>query len=181
MKTLQQCQWKTFRIEDLFDVKRGNAKDVTTRSMNGNIALVTAIDSNNAVSGTTEALNNETIFPPSLTIHNNGNGVGLVFVHNYRFLATSDVSVLSLKEGNFNPVALRFLIPIIQRQRSKFDYGYKLANNRLKYQVIMLPVTPNGMPDYQFMEEYMREKECMLLEKYQSHIEGKIEEVLGGA
>ena len=181
MKTLQQCNWKAFRIEDIFDVKRGNAKDVTTRTMRGNIALVTAIDSNNAVSGMTTPSKEETVFQPSLTVHNNGNGVGLVFVHHYQFVATSDVSVLTLKVGAFNEYALKFFIPIIQQHRSKFDYGYKLANNRLKAQIIMLPCTDNGTPDYQFMEDYMREKERQLLNKYYDYISFKINKLGGGA
>ena len=102
MNNIQQCVWNAFRIEDIFEVRRGNAKDVTKRSMRGTTALVTAIDSNNAVSGMTTVMNREIIFNPSLTVHNNGNGVGLVFVHNYRFVATSDVTVLTLKEEVFN-------------------------------------------------------------------------------
>ena len=169
MNSIQQCVWDAFRVEDIFEVRRGNAKDVTTRSLRGTMALVTAIDSNNAVSGMTTVLNGETIFEPSLTVHNNGNGVGLVFVHNYRFVATSDVTVLTLKEKAFNEYALKFFIPIIQKQRNKFNYGYKLANNRLKAQTIMLPAK-NGKPDYAYMEAYMRNVEQILLKRHKDYL-----------
>jgi len=169
MNSIQQCVWDAFRVEDIFEVRRGNAKDVTTRSLRGTMALVTAIDSNNAVSGMTTVLNGETIFEPSLTVHNNGNGVGLVFVHNYRFVATSDVTVLTLIEKAFNEYALKFFIPIIQKQRNKFNYGYKLANNRLKAQTIMLPAK-NGKPDYAYMEAYMRNVEQILLKRHKDYL-----------
>ncbi|MBR4199285.1 MAG: restriction endonuclease subunit S [Bacteroidales bacterium] len=169
MNNIQQCVWNAFRIEDIFEVRRGNAKDVTKRSMRGTTALVTAIDSNNAVSGMTTVMNREIIFNPSLTVHNNGNGVGLVFVHNYRFVATSDVTVLTLKEEVFNEYVLRYFIPIIQKQRNKFNYGYKLANNRLKAQTIMLPAK-NGKPDYAYMEAYMRNAEKLLLKRYKGYL-----------
>ncbi len=169
MNSIQQCVWDAFRVEDIFEVRRGNAKDVTTRSLRGTMALVTAIDSNNAVSGMTTVLNGETIFEPSLTVHNNGNGVGLVFVHNYRFVATSDVTVLTLKEKTFNEYALKFFIPIIQKQRNKFNYGYKLANNRLKAQTIMLPAK-NRKPDFAYMEAYMRNVEQILLKRHKDYL-----------
>ena len=167
---MKKTEWKAFVIGDMFDVKRGNAKDVRQRAEGGKVALVSAIDSNNAVLGMVDPLEGDSVFPPSLTVHNNGNGVGLVFVHPYNFVATSDVSVLTMKNGEFRPYFLRFLIAAIQKQKTKFNYGYKLANNRLKKQKIMLPADENGQPDFSFMEEYMRAIEKRLLARYEARL-----------
>ena len=45
-----------------------------------------------------------------------------------------------------------------------------MSSTDLQNQFIYLPSTPNGEPDYAFMEEYMRHKEKMLLNKYKTHI-----------
>lgn len=162
MKTLQECNWKEFHIEELFTVKRGDAGNVSSRQYNKEgIPLITASESNNGVYGFTEPQPTERIFSPTLSINNNGS-VGCTFVHNYAFIATSDVSILAPKM-DVGLYALKFVCPILQQNCKKYSYGYKISNQRLKRQTILLPVTPNGTPDWQFMEDYMREVEKKLL------------------
>ena len=52
----------------------------------------------------------------------------------------------------------------------------------MKRQYIMLPSTPEGTPDYTFMEEYMRQKEQTILAKYKAHISNMLDNqsVIGG-
>ena len=52
---------------------------------------------------------------------------------------------------------------MIIQQKVKFEYGYKFNEKRMKRQKILLPVTDEDSPDWQFMEEYMRRKEILLL------------------
>lgn len=56
-----------------------------------------------------------------------------------------------------------FLKTMIIQQKVKFEYGYKFNEKRMKRQKILLPVTDEDSPDWQFMEEYMRRKEILLL------------------
>lgn len=162
MKALQECNWKEFHIEELFTVKRGDAGNVSSRQYNKEgIPLITASESNNGVYGFTEPQPTERIFSPTLSINNNGS-VGCTFVHNYAFIATSDVSILAPKM-DAGLYALKFVCPILQQNCKKYSYGYKISNQRLNRQTILLPVTPDGAPDWQFMEDYMRAVEKKLL------------------
>lgn len=56
-----------------------------------------------------------------------------------------------------------FLKTMIIQQKVKFEYGYKFNEKRMQRQKILLPVTDEDSPDWQFMEEYMRRKEILLL------------------
>lgn len=176
---LQNKTWKEFKISSLFVIKRGNAKNITKRKTNkGGIAIVSAIDSNNGVYGITDALSNETIYINKLTIHNNGNGVGLVFFHKYKFIATSDVSILIPNTDHLmNGYIASYIKRMLEFQREKFSYGYKLSNNRLNSQVVVLPVDAQGNPDYAFMEAYMKQKEQEKLDKYRQFVTKRLTEL----
>ena len=167
---LTDKEWKVFEVRKIFDVVRGNAKNISKRNMTGNIGLVSAIDKNNAFYGQTTPTNNETIYKNCLTIHNNGNGVGLSFFHQYSFIATSDVTILLDKTNKINAVNSKFIIPILQKQKPKYSYGYKLSNPRLEKQKIMLPVNEQNEPDYEFMGNYIKEKEEKMILKYITYL-----------
>lgn len=54
----------------------------------------------------------------------------------------------------------------ITNQREKYGYGYKMGTGRLKRQRILLPVNNIGQPDWEFMEEYMRQIESRKILDY---------------
>ncbi len=38
----------------------------------------------------------------------------------------------------------------------RYNYGYAIVNHRLKSLQIKLPATPQGEPDWEFMENYIK-------------------------
>lgn len=175
MNSIKDISWKEFEIQEIFDVVRGNAKDITKREFGGNIALISASDKNNAFYDFVTPNKNENIYCNTMTIHNNGNGVGLAFYHDYKFIATSDVTILIDKTGKINKDVAKFMIAILQKQKDKYCYGYKLSNDRLKKQKIMLPINNDGTIDFIYMEEYIREIEKRKLKEYCDYIADELE------
>lgn len=49
-----------------------------------------------------------------------------------------------------------FITTIADRIRGKYNFGYKRSATRLAKEVLSLPATPAGQPDWDFMEQYMR-------------------------
>ena len=49
-----------------------------------------------------------------------------------------------------------FIIPILRLEKFRYGYGRKWGLGRMEQSVIKLPVTPEGEPDYQFMEDYIK-------------------------
>ena len=156
MIKIEDVKWKDFEIQEIFDVKRGNAKDITKRKFEGDIALISATDKNNAFYDFVIPKENEPIYKNTITIHNNGNGVGLAFYHSYNFIATSDVTILIDKTKKINKDVADFIITILQQQKEKYCYGYKLSNERLKKQKILLPIKENNEINYKYMENYIK-------------------------
>ena len=59
-----------------------------------------------------------------------------------------------------------FITTIADRIRGKYNFGYKRSATRLAKEVLSLPVTSEGVPDWDFMEQYMRKVESLQIFNY---------------
>ena len=158
MLKLSDREWKEFFIEDIADILSG--RDIYEKERtNGNIPYITATANNNGV-GYFVGNINETIESNCLSVNRNGS-VGYCFYHPYKALYGNDTRKLRPKVSN-KYVSL-FLSVLISKQRFKYGYGYKMGTGRLKRQKILIPVTNEEKPDWQFMEDYMKAKEQQIL------------------
>ena len=67
------------------------------------------------------------------------------------------------------------------KQKQKYEYGYKFNGERMKDQIILLPIYEDGTPNYSFMEEYMKQMEEKLLVRYKKYLQShKLKNVNGG-
>ncbi|MBD8087263.1 restriction endonuclease subunit S [Limosilactobacillus sp. c11Ua_112_M] len=145
------------RVGDFFKVKRGNVKSLTGRQSVGKtgVRLISATGFNNGGEISVKPKQGETIYENKLAIGNNGSvGLGKAFFHPYRFIATSDVTIISPKDGhNLNLDEGLYLATSLEQQRTKFAYGFKLSNERLKNLIINLPLDSTGELDWIKMGE----------------------------
>ena len=49
-----------------------------------------------------------------------------------------------------------FLSTILRKEKYRFNYTRKMGTARLEKSQIKLPATPQGEPDWQFMENYIK-------------------------
>lgn len=154
-------QWAEFRISDIFEILPG--KRLTKADMTeGKRPFIGATDSNNGITAWVDNIN-ESIDRHCLGVNYNGS-VGETFYHPYECIFSDDVKRLHLKEHlEENHYVMLFLKTAILQQKVKYAYGYKFNESRMQKQVILLPSTANGTPDWQFMENYMRQKEQQIL------------------
>lgn len=171
---LEGRDWKEFRIGELFDINRGNSKNLTELNQNGKIAVISASDKNNGCLKFSEPLDKENVFSKSITVNNNGS-IGFTYYHFYNFIASSDVSVLSCKQ-TLSEYLARFFCSQIKGQGDKYHYGYKMSNNRLKNQIILLPVTSTGKIDYDFMETFVKKIESQKICAYKEYAKQRLAE-----
>jgi hypothetical protein len=52
----------------------------------------------------------------------------------------------------------------------KYSFNREINDIRINKEKILLPADDSGEPDYAFMEEYIREREMQLVQKYVSYI-----------
>ncbi|MCQ2361313.1 MAG: restriction endonuclease subunit S [Paludibacteraceae bacterium] len=168
MKTLDQCKWKAFKIEDIFKISGTTTTHPSVLTKKGKVPRITCAATNN---GLDDFYNNSpTEEGGVLTI--DSATVGYVGYQAYDFLATDHVEKLILKDGSklSRYVALFIKMAIDKACNGKYGYGYKFAQQRIRRQTLQLPVTPKDEPDWAFMEEYMKAKEHQLLAQYQKYI-----------
>lgn len=160
---LNQKEWKEFRICDLFIIKAG--KRLTKADMkNGDKPFIGASDSNN---GITEFVSNFNISEDNNVLGVNYNGsVVENFYHPYSCIFSDDVKRFKLKEIVGNEYIYLFLKTAILQQKNKYTYGYKFNEKRMQRQLILLPVTENGTPDYDYMEQYAKQQLDVLKLQY---------------
>lgn len=97
------------------------------------------------------------------------------------FVTGQNIHVLRSDKLNF--FSYQFLTVILRQQmKSKFNWGGNGATlSRLQKLKIMLPVNDTGEPDYQFMEDYIRELMDKKKKQYQEYVKQQIAELCGAS
>ncbi len=163
VESLDNKEWKTFCIEDVFSVNSGVRLTKDNQKI-GSRPFIGSTDSNN---GITEFVSNtnESLDRNVLGVNYNGSVVEN-FYHPYEAVFSDDVKRLHLKNYDDNKFVYLFIKSAILQQKVKYQYGYKFNGERMKRQSIILPVNSKGEPDYVFMENYMKRKEMEILKRY---------------
>tara|TARA_B110000977_G_scaffold80356_1_gene107602 strand:- start:335 stop:721 length:387 start_codon:yes stop_codon:yes gene_type:complete len=98
------------------------------------------------------------VFSNCITIANSGS-VGASFFHPYSFVASDHVT--HLKNGEFSKYIYLFIASIANRYSEKYNFNREINDTRLSREKIILPVTSQGKPDYQYMEQYIKNIESV--------------------
>ena len=118
------------------------------------------------------------MFKDCITIANSGS-VGASFYHPYTFVASDHVT--QLKRQNSNKYIYLFLATISSRLSEKYSFNREINESRIKRERLLIPTTPDGSPDFKFMEQYMRGIEKKLLKRYARYLEKKEISLLGNS
>lgn len=154
-------EWGEFFIENIAQIISG--RDIyEAERVKGNVPYVSSTSNNNGIGYFVENTN-ETLEANCLSVNRNGS-VGYSFYHQYKALFSNDCRKLRLKDKS--PFVGKFISRIITGQKEKYGYGYKMGTGRIKRQKILLPIDKKGLPDYQYMENYIKKLEYDKLTKY---------------
>lgn len=153
MVKVDMSMWKPFRVGDLFEVKRGKSRIM--RELNvGDVPLIAAARAEQGVAGTFDI---ESEYADAITVSCNGAGCGSTFYHAGAFAITGDASVL-LEKSSMSQLVKMFITSILDSRLSQiYSYAEKCGPATLSDEVILLPATPDGEPDWAYMETYMQQ------------------------
>ena len=162
MISIEDKKWQDFYLKDFFRCKKGNQNNMSVLS-EGSIPLVSARKCDNGYKDFV-APNHKSLFDGGiLTLNNDGDGgAGIAYYQPHKMALDSHVTAL-IPKLELSRFQLLFVAMCITKQRNRFGHGYSLNSNRLRSFKLMLPTAKNGLPDWQFMEEYMRLKENQVL------------------
>lgn len=151
MSDLNTNTWKYFKIIDLFDISNGKRLTRANMAFGGKTPYIGSIASNN---GVFSYIKQEPIDKGnSISVAYNGS-IGETFYQPKPFWGTDDINILKPKFKLNSYIAL-FLCPIIKQEKYRFNYGRKWNIKRMKQTKIKLPITVDGKPDFEFMENYI--------------------------
>lgn len=147
--------WKEFPISDLFDADNtGNvlARDIEDGS--GNIPFVTASGVNNGVCAYINPKDYKVM--PGNCILVGGKTFTLTYQENKFVSNDSHNFVLVAKDENVKKNQYLFVISVI---RSTFEQRYSwndaVTKKKMLEEKIMLPINEDGIPDWEYMNEYI--------------------------
>ena len=174
MMRLDDREWKPCRLSSLGKVESG--RDIyALERVDGDIPYITSGSQNNGI-GYFVDNKNDTYDKGYIAFNRNG-AVGLAFYHPYWSVMGNDCRKLHLSEANENLYVGLFVATAISMQSKSFSYSRKLGTGRANKLQIMLPFTDAGEPDYQFMEDYIRELMAEKKKQYQGYVKQRIAEL----
>lgn len=151
--------WKEIPLGELFEIitpqKRYNAKDVFIydEQLDGMYRYIARTAENNGIRGYLKE--EEAYLQPANTI-SFGQDTSTVFYQNEPYFTSDKIKVFQLKNGNLDEYVAEFFVVVIQISCQNFAWGVTSFNEKvLKNIMLKLPVTSTGVPDYEYMAEYV--------------------------
>lgn len=165
--------WKDFRLDKLFDIKKGKRLTAADQE-DGNNNYIGAIDSNNGIAN---HISQHPIHKANTISLSYNGSVGEAFYQKDPYWATDDVNALYSYYDGFNEKIGLFFVTIIRQEKYKFSYGRKWTLENMKATQIKLPVQHNDdgtilidlsnkyseqgyVPDWAYMENYIKSLHC---------------------
>ena len=147
--------FKYFKFGDIFEFERGT-RLIHENQIDGEIPFISSSKFKHGIDNYIDPPINFKIYKNKLTLSNSGS-IGIVFYHDYEFVASDHVTVIWIKDPNIklNRYIGLFLKPIIESIKYKYGFAREISNTRLAKESIRLPSDEKGNPDWAFMENYI--------------------------
>lgn len=157
--SLDTADWKEFEVQELFNVVYGVNLELvncieTDKDDPEAVAFVSRTESNNGVSAYVKPVPNIEPQPKDTITVAGGGSVLATFLQTQPFYSGRDLYLLYPKES-IPHIAKLFIVTVIKANKYRYNYG-RQANVTLPRLRLRLPTTPNGKPDWQWMESYIK-------------------------
>lgn len=176
-KQLKDIQWGEFILSDIFEIystSSGIDRNKLT-DKKGDVPYITRSERENGYDSFI-CKQNDSYKVDKSNVITIGLDTQTVFYQPYEFYTGQNLQILD--NPNLNKHIASFFIRLLNIQLKKFSWGGNGATlTRLKRSKILLPTTQEGIPDYPFMEGYMREKEQEKINLFTQQIIKRIDEV----
>ena len=167
MLQLSDREWAEFDIHAVFPEIRRGKRLKTADHIDGNIPYVSSSAMNNGVDAFIGNDGHIRKYENCITLANSGS-VGTAFYHCYEFIASDHVT--ALQSSKLNKYSYLFIATMVSRLQGKYSFNREINDLRINREKVLLPVDEEGKPDYAFMEEYIKEREQQLIQKYIAHV-----------
>ena len=166
MLNLHDREWKAFFICDIFSLE-STSSGIDGNKLSkgqGDIPYLTRTDYNNGYK-TFVGKQDDRYKKDSGNCITIGLDTQTAFYQPHSFYTGQNIQVL--KNSQLNKYNAKFFIPLLHNAMGSLNWGGNGATlGRLKKKKIVVPITVEGVPDYGFMEQYIKEQEDKLKQTY---------------
>lgn len=163
MLNLNDREWRPFFLTELFPKIQRGKRLKTENHIPGKTPYVSSSALNNGVDNFISNTEKVRIFSDCISLANSGS-VGSSFYEPFSFVASDHIT--HLKNEKYNKYHYLFIASILNRLSQKYNFNREINDNRISREKIMLPVDVAGNLDLDFMEQYIKEREKQLIQKY---------------
>ena len=170
---LADVKWKEMYFIDIFDnIYIAKSTDQNKLKV-GNVPFIGRSSINNGLQGEYFVEKEKINKGSSLTISMVGEPK--CFYHKYSFTCSQNILVLQNNEF-INITNSKFLIPIIDNylKAKGYGYGYPVGKERVLRNKLLLPVDKNNQINWNFMEEYIKERENKQREELKEYYKSRL-------
>ncbi len=153
---LNLAHWKAFKLIDIFRLEKCRCSSATDLLGEGeDVYYIGAKKSHNGVMS--KVVNEMSLISKGNCIVFIGDGQGSVGFTNYQPVDFIGSTTLTCGYNeNLNPYVGLFLVTVLDKERYRYNYGRKYGKDQLSQAKIELPSTPEGNPNWNFMENYIK-------------------------
>lgn len=176
MLDLNDREWKVFFIKEIFPSVQRGKRLTRENQISGKFPYVSSSALNNGVDGFIGNKAGVRVFTECLSLANSGS-VGSCFYEPFEFVASDHVT--HLKREGLNKYHYLFLACVINRLAEKYNFNREINDLRISREKILLPIGDDGEPDYDFMEQYIKERESQMRSHYMEYCKKQIVVISG--
>ena len=183
MLSLRDREWGEFQLSSVFSIQSTSSSidKIKLVSGDGNYPYITRTDRNNGVeSYVCEQPDYKIDLGNCITV---GLDTQTAFYQPTEFYTGQNIQIL--RNEKLNSRNAKFILPLLKNLLTIFNWGSSGATlTRLRRSKILLPLGNDDAPDWQFMAQYVCERELLQFEEYAIHANkilaeiGDIESVL---
>lgn len=147
--------WKWFYLDQLFSIDTG--KDLIYSELSpGEYPVIGHKAENNGVTTTTQYLTTHKLYDYTKTISlaDRGNFYASVQTHDF-YVGTRVKALVAKFEAKIE--SLLYICVLINKEQYRFSYGRNCCDRISEFK-IKLPVTPEGTPDWKYMEDFVKDQ-----------------------
>lgn len=163
--SLENKEWSDFFITDIFpEVKRGK-RLTKANQIEGLVPYVSSTAMNNGVDNFIKINSMMRKYDNCLSLANSGS-VGSCFYEPFEYVASDHVT--HLKNKDYSQYIYMFIAAMIKRLSGKYNFNREINDKRINREKVVLPIDENGNPDFEYMEQYMKN---LIKRKYNKYID----------
>lgn len=159
---LDTQSWKPFRVGDIFNLFNGSG--ITKEEIELNQGDFPAIQSGEENNGVIGKINKQYCIEmgytysdePCLTVARTGSA-GFVAYQPFGCVVGDSAKILILKdESAKDTLVYLFLRTMLMANQYKYTYGRKVTETKYLSEILSLPATTEGVPDWEYMKQYIK-------------------------